>query len=55
MLSGGVLAVHELRYRAGYGEHADAALTNHGHAYLVGVMAAYTTLARWLPAQAREA
>ena len=34
MLAGGVLAVHELRYLAGYGESADAASAARGHEYL---------------------
>jgi hypothetical protein len=34
-LSAGVLAVHELRYRVGYGAHAEQAAAEHGHAYLV--------------------
>jgi hypothetical protein len=34
LLVPGALALHELRYRLGYHEHADAALVAHGHAYL---------------------
>ena len=34
LLAAGVLAVHELRYMAGYGERAGAASMAHGHEYL---------------------
>jgi len=34
LLAAGVLAVHELRYLAGYGDRADAASVAHGHEYL---------------------
>jgi hypothetical protein len=34
LLSGGVLAVHELRYAVAYRGHAHAALAQQGHAYL---------------------
>ena len=34
LLAAGVLAVHELRYLAGYGEQAGAASAAHGHGYL---------------------
>jgi len=42
LLSLGALAVHDLRYGAGYHEHAGAALRQQGHAYLtlVGILAA---------------
>jgi hypothetical protein len=38
LLCSGALAVHELRYLAGYGGAADEALSDHGHAYLAAVM-----------------
>lgn len=34
VLAAGVLAVHELRYLAGYGDRADVASVAHGHEYL---------------------
>lgn len=34
LLSFGSMLVHELRYLAAYGDAADAALSEHGHAYL---------------------
>lgn len=42
LLALGGLAVHDLRYRVGYHEHASAALRDQGHAYLtvVGILAA---------------
>jgi hypothetical protein len=42
LLALGALAVHDLRYRVGYHEHAGAALREQGHAYLtvVGILVA---------------
>ena len=34
LIAAGVLAVHELRYLAGYGDRAEAASVAHGHEYL---------------------
>lgn len=36
-LTGGAYAVHQLRYLASFGSHADEALHHHGHGYLSAV------------------
>jgi uncharacterized membrane protein len=44
LLLAGALAVHELRYVAAFGSHAEAALARHGHGYLALLTPALATL-----------
>lgn len=45
LVAAGALALHELRYRVGYGHEADAAVSAQGHGYLSWVAAVAVALA----------
>jgi hypothetical protein len=44
LVSLAALALHQLRYQAGYGDHAHEALADHGHSYLPLLLALVLTL-----------